>query len=111
MRKSKAETAKKRERILERASGPVSEPRNQEAGLARLMRAGAHPRRFLPPIRFQGSLVSQACSQAARRSPPGLQIPNRGEASRLSTAAARRASIYPAATGTGAIVVSLRTRS
>src|SRR5882762_6587435 len=90
MRKSKAETAKTRERILEAASAQFLSHGITEAGLARLMRAaGLTHGGFYRHFASKDQLVSEACSQAAQ-SRLRAQIPNRGEASRSSTAAARR---------------------
>src|SRR5260370_20501359 len=67
MRKSKAETAKTRERILEAASAQFLSHGITEAGLARLMRAaGLTHGGFYRHFASQDQLVSLACSQAGQ---------------------------------------------
>jgi len=101
MRKSKAETAKTRERILEAASAQFLSHGITEAGLARLMRAaglthGGFYRHFAPRI---SSFPKPAVRQHSR-SPPGSNPKSRGSLP-IKHCRCSSASIYPAATGTG----------
>src|SRR5882757_11356489 len=74
MRKSKAETAKTRERILEAASAQFLSHGITEAGLARLMRAaGLTHGGFYRHFASKDQLVSEACSQAAQSLASGLK--------------------------------------
>src|SRR5260370_34505098 len=74
MRKSKAETAKTRERILKAASAQFLSQGITEAGLARLMRAaGLTHGGFYRPFASKDQLVSEACSQAVQSLTSGLK--------------------------------------
>jgi TetR/AcrR family transcriptional regulator, transcriptional repressor for nem operon len=74
MRKSKAETAKTRERILEAASAQFLSHGITEAGLAQLMRAaGLTHGGFYRHFASKDQLVSEACSQAAQSLASGLK--------------------------------------
>src|SRR5260221_5330526 len=67
MRKSKAETAKTRERILKAASAQFLSHGITEAGLARLMRAaGLTHGGFYRPFASKDQLGFAACSQAVQ---------------------------------------------
>src|SRR5258705_10523671 len=79
MRKSKAETAKTRERILEAASAQFLSHGITEAGLARLMRAaGLTHGGFYRHFASKGPLVSEARSQAAKLLASGLKSQTQG---------------------------------
>ena len=104
MRKSKAETAKTRERILEAASAQFLSHGITEAGLARLMRtAGLTHGGFYRHFASKDQLVAEACSQAVLSLTSGLNIALYGyvklEASRSSAAAARRQIPIPQSQG------------
>jgi len=74
MRKSKAETAKTRERILEAASAQFLRHGITEAGLARLMRAaGLTHGGFYRHFASKDQLVAEACSQAVLSLASGLE--------------------------------------
>src|SRR5260370_7159604 len=74
MRKSKAETAKTRKRILEAASAQFLSHGITEAGLARLMRvAGLTHGGFYRHFASKDQLVSEACSQAVQSLTSGLK--------------------------------------
>src|SRR5437879_121981 len=74
MRKTKAETAKTRERILEAASAQFLSHGITEAGLAQLMRAaGLTHGGFYRHFASKDQLVSEACSQAAQSLASGLK--------------------------------------
>jgi TetR/AcrR family transcriptional regulator, transcriptional repressor for nem operon len=74
MRKSKAETAKTRERILEAASAQLLSHGITEAGLARLMRAaGLTHGGFYRHFASKDQLVAEACSQAVQSLASGLK--------------------------------------
>src|SRR5258705_13865302 len=74
MRKSKAETAKTRERILEAASAQFLSHGITEAGLAQLMRAaGLTHGGFYRHFASKDQLGSEACSQAAQSLAAGLK--------------------------------------
>ena len=74
MRKSKTETAKTRERILQAASGQFLSHGITEAGLAQLMRAaGLTHGGFYRHFASKDQLVSEACSQAAQSLASGLK--------------------------------------
>ena len=74
MRKSKAETAKTHERILEAASAQFLSHGITDAGLARLMRAaGLTHGGFYRHFASKDQLVSEACSQAVRSLTSGLK--------------------------------------
>src|SRR5258708_35987574 len=76
MRKSKAETAKTRERILKAASAQFLSQGITEAGLARLMRAaGLTHGGFYRHFASKDQLGSQACSQAVQSLTSGLKSP------------------------------------
>jgi len=74
MRKSKAETAKTRERILEAASAQFLTHGITEAGLARLMRAaGLTHGGFYRHFASKDQLVAEACRQAVLSLTSGLK--------------------------------------
>src|SRR5215469_17619158 len=74
MRKSKAETAKTRERILDAASAEFLSHGITEAGLVRLMRAaGLTHGGFYRHFASKEQLVAQACSQAVLSLTSGLK--------------------------------------
>jgi TetR/AcrR family transcriptional repressor of nem operon len=74
MRKSKAETAKTRQRIVESASAQFLSHGITEAGLARLMRAaGLTHGGFYRHFASKDQLVAEACSQAVRSLSSGLK--------------------------------------
>src|SRR5260370_1929025 len=74
MRKSKAETEKPCERILEAASAQFRSHGITEAGLAQLMRAaGLTHGGFYRHFASKDQLVSEACSQAAQSLASGLK--------------------------------------
>src|ERR1700736_5972053 len=74
MRKSKAETAKTRERILEAASAEFLSHGITEAGLAQLMRAaGLTHGGFYRHFASKDQLVAEACSQAVQSLASGLK--------------------------------------
>jgi len=74
MRKSKAETAKTRERILEAASAQFLSHGITDAGLARLMRAAGLTRGgFYRHFTSKDQLVAEACSQAVLSLTSGLK--------------------------------------
>src|SRR5215471_238791 len=74
MRKSKAETAKTRERILKAASAQFLSHGITEAGLARLMRAaGLTHGGFYRHFASKDQLVAEACSQAVLSLTSGLE--------------------------------------
>src|SRR2546427_6593901 len=74
MRKSKAETAKTRERILEAASAQFLSHGITEAGLAPLMRAaGLTHGGFYRHFASKDQLVAEACSQAVLSLTSGLE--------------------------------------
>ncbi len=74
MRKSKAETAKTRERIVEAARARFLSHGITEAGLARLMRAaGLTHGGFYRHFASKDQLVAEACSQAVLSLASGLE--------------------------------------
>jgi TetR/AcrR family transcriptional regulator, transcriptional repressor for nem operon len=74
MRKSKAEAAKTRERILEAASAQFLSHGITDAGLARLMRAaGLTHGGFYRHFASKDQLVAEACSQAVLSLTSGLE--------------------------------------
>src|SRR5260370_35504113 len=74
MRKSKAETAKTRERILEAASAQFLSHGITDTGLARLMRAaGLTHGGFYRHFASKDQLVAEACRQAVLSVTPGLK--------------------------------------
>jgi len=74
VRKSKAETAKTRERILKAASAQFLSHGITEAGLARLMRAaGLTHGGFYRHFASKDQLVAEACSQAVLSLTSGLE--------------------------------------
>ena len=80
MRKSKAETAKTRERILEAASAQFLSHGITEAGLARLMRAaGLTHGGFYRHFASKDQLVAEACSQAVLSLTSGLESQIQGK--------------------------------
>src|SRR5262249_51045305 len=82
MRKSKAETAKTRERILEAASAQFLRQGIMEAGLARLMRAaGLTHGGFYRHFASKRQLVAEACSQAVLSLTSGLKSQIEGKPS------------------------------
>jgi TetR/AcrR family transcriptional repressor of nem operon len=80
MRKSKTETAKTRERILEAASAQFLSHGITEAGLARLMRAaGLTHGGFYRHFASKDQLVAEACSQAVLSLTSGLESQIQGK--------------------------------
>jgi TetR/AcrR family transcriptional repressor of nem operon len=80
MRKSKAETAKTRERILEAASAQFLSHGITDAGLARLMRAaGLTHGGFYRHFASKDQLVAEACSQAVLSLTSGLESQIQGK--------------------------------
>src|SRR5215469_15476062 len=99
MRKSKAETAKTRERILKAASAQFLSHGITEAGLARLMRAaGLTHGGFYRHFASKDQLVVEACRQF-NRSPLGWNPKSRGSLP-IKRCRCSSANTYPAVTGT-----------